>query len=55
MRIIEWKLNTGYAGVTHEGEIEVEDTATDAEIDEEVREQALNCIEWGWHEKKGAD
>jgi len=55
MRIIEWLLETGYAGVIHEGEIEVEDNATDDEIDAMVREEAFDCIEWGWCEKKGAD
>jgi predicted metal-binding protein len=45
----------GYVGATHEGEIEVEDTATDDEIDEMVREEVFNCIEWDWHEKKGED
>lgn len=51
MRIIQWVLETGFA--TYEGRIEVEDNATDEEIDAEVRGKVFNWIEWGWHEVKG--
>lgn len=52
MRKIKWYLDTGYAGADYEGEFEVEDDATDKEIDEEAREYALEKIEWGWQEEK---
>ena len=43
MKKIKWYLNTGFAGCKHEGEFEIEDDA---------KEEAFNCIEWGWEEKK---
>jgi hypothetical protein len=48
MKIIKWQLYTGFANCMHEGEIEVEDTATDEEIDNYVREEAFQYIEWNW-------
>ena len=48
MKKIKWILETGYAGIEHEGEFEVDDDVTDKEIDEMVREDAFNCISWGW-------
>ncbi|MDD5353252.1 MAG: hypothetical protein PHS93_08850 [Candidatus Omnitrophica bacterium] len=52
MKKIRWYLNTGFAGATHEGEFEIEDDATNEEIDEYARTEAFNCIEWGWEEAK---
>lgn len=54
MKIIEWHLSTGMQGCDRSGEIEVEDTATEEEIDHLVREEAFNFIEWGWNEKQNA-
>jgi hypothetical protein len=51
MRTIEWHLETSMQGAEWSGEIEVEDGATDAEIDSEVREEVFNIISWGWSEK----
>lgn len=48
MRTIEWSLETGQQGGDWDGEIEVEDNATDAEIDVLVREEVFNIISWGW-------
>ncbi len=39
MRTIDWFLETGMVGGDREGEIEVEDDATVAEIEEPVRER----------------
>lgn len=48
MRKIECVLETGYVGGTRKAVIEVEDDATDDEIDEAVRDWALNYVSWGW-------
>lgn len=52
--IIKWTCETGYANCTHEGEVEVDDNATDEEIDEIVREEVFEYIGWGW-EKVGEE
>lgn len=52
MRNIKWSLHTGYAGCTHTGEIEVEDDATEEEIDEAVREDAWNYLDLFWEESE---
>ena len=51
MRIIEWHLDTGFSGAKHEGEIEVEDAATEEEINKEVEEAAWNFLDLWWEEK----
>ncbi len=48
MRTIEVWIETNLIGSRFSDEIEVEDTATDADIDAEVREWMFNHIEWGW-------
>ena len=50
MRTIKCTVETGFANVTHEFEVEVEDNATDSEIDEIVWEEAYNYISIGWTE-----
>ena len=45
---IKWVCETGFANCVHEGEIEVDDDATDEEIDELVRDEVFQEIEWGW-------
>lgn len=54
MRTIEWNLETGLQGADWSGEIEVEDNATDEQIDAMVREEVFNIISWGWTEKAKA-
>lgn len=54
MKKIHWYLHTGFAGCTHDGEIEVADDATTDEIEEMAKEEALNHITWGWREKPNA-
>ncbi len=55
MRTIEWSLETGQQGADWSGEIEVEDSATDDEIESLVREEVFNIISWGWTEKAPAE
>lgn len=50
MRTIQWHLSTGQQGCDRSGEIEVEDNATESEIDQLVREEVYNFVEWGWTE-----
>lgn len=52
MRKIRWSLETDAVGVRWEGEVEVEDDATEEEIDEIVKTEAFNYISWGWSEVK---
>lgn len=51
MKTIEWKMNFGFPGVNHSGEIEVEDTATKEEIEEAVKEDAYQYIDLWWEEQ----
>lgn len=48
MRTIKINLTIGLAA-DRELEVEVEDDATDEEIEVIVREEAHNYIEWSWH------
>ena len=52
MRTIKCTVETGFANAVHEFEfeVEVEDNATDIEIDEIVWEEACNYISIGWTE-----
>lgn len=50
MRKIKAYLDTGFAGCRIEEEFEVEDDATQEQIEEEAREAVFNSIDWGWHE-----
>ena len=52
MRKISWNLETSQQGADWSGEIEVEDDATEDEIDDLVREEIFNIISWGWTEKE---
>lgn len=51
MRIIKWASENGMQGCDREGEIEVEDNATEAEINEMVHEEVFNYFSWGWIEE----
>jgi hypothetical protein len=48
MKTIKWSLCTGLVGCDRHSEIEVEDDATDEEIDEAVREDVFNFVNWTW-------
>lgn len=50
MRKIRAHLETGFAGGAIEEEFEVDDNATDSEIEEQAREVIFDCVDWGWHE-----
>lgn len=50
MRKIKAYLDTGFAGCRIEEEFEVEDDATQEQIEEEAREAVFNSIDWGWNE-----
>lgn len=49
-RTIKWTLENGKHGCDLTGEIEVEDNATDEEIEAEVREDMWNWLSLTWHE-----
>ncbi len=55
MRKINWsvEMSTVYSAKT-DGTIEVEDDATDEEIDHLVREEVFNIVSWGWSEEEKA-
>ena len=48
MRTIQWVLETGMQGGDRSDTVEVEDSATDEEIDEIVRDEVFNYVSWGW-------
>lgn len=48
MQIIKWSLETNMNGADWDGEFEIEDDATDEEIDQYVRDEISNYISWGW-------
>lgn len=50
--LIKWICERGVANDILRGEIEVDDNATDDEIEEIVREEVFNYISWSW-EKDG--
>lgn len=54
MKTVEWHVETSMQGADWSGEIEVEDNATDAAIEEEVREEVFNIVSWGWRVKDAA-
>lgn len=39
MRKIQWTIETGYCGADYEGEFEVDDDATDMEIQEYIEDE----------------
>lgn len=52
MKTIVIKASTGYVGCQIETEIQVEDDATEEEIDKLAFDAMLEEIEWYWKEKK---
>ena len=53
---VKWTMKTGYSGADHSGEVEIEDETLEGKtpeeveqiIEEEVREDALQYIDWYW-------
>jgi hypothetical protein len=52
MREIKCNLSIGYPTAEHNDVIEVEDDATNEDIEREVEDWAHNYIEWSWEEAK---
>ena len=52
MRKIAVYLNANIAGYDLEVEFEVEDDATDDEIEKEAFQQVMNFVDWYWEEVK---
>lgn len=52
MRKIRVYLNTDLAGCTIEDEFEVDDNASNDEIEEMAKESMFDHIDWGWEEIK---
>lgn len=50
MRLIKGHTETGFAGSNHEWEFEVEDDATDEEIQEMAHQLAFENIDWSYWE-----
>lgn len=50
MKLIKWWSNAGFAVSDRSGVIEVEDSATESEIEEDVRDAVFNHFSWGWSE-----
>ena len=51
MKKIKWVCETGFAACRHEGEIDVDDNATEEEIDEMVLDDICNYVNWTWWEE----
>ena len=52
MKTIRWVLETGFVGCSLEGTFAVNENATEAEIDEAVKEEVFSEISWSWEEVK---
>lgn len=52
MKTIEWHIETSTNGCDWDGEVEVEDDATEEEIDGIVREEVFNIVSWSWAVKE---
>ena len=51
MRYYEGSIMTNIIGSECDFEFEVEDDATEEEIEEAARDAAFNFIDWSYHEK----
>ncbi len=47
-RVVKWTVAMGLLGCKRTGEFEVDDDASDEDIEEMVEEQAMQRIEWFW-------
>ncbi|MBN9488568.1 MAG: hypothetical protein J0H44_15130 [Alphaproteobacteria bacterium] len=47
-KIINWQLDTGVAGASLSGQVEVNEGATDAEIEEAVKQDMWSRISLSW-------
>ncbi len=46
--VIEWHLGMDLNGCDRDGTIEVDDKATEEEIEEIVRQEVFQYIDWSW-------
>lgn len=51
MKKVTWYVSTG-VGCDYEGEFEVEDNATEEEIEKMAKEEAFNYVDWGYEVKR---
>lgn len=49
MREIRWTLTIGF-GDKLDGNFEVEDNASDDEIEEQAKQEAFNGVDWSWYD-----
>ena len=47
-KIINWQLDTGVVGASLDGQVEVKEDATDAEIEEAVKQELWSRISLSW-------
>lgn len=52
MKLIEWSVSMGQANDAHHGMLEVDDDATDEQIEEAVSQEVFNIVSWGWSESR---
>ncbi len=45
---VKWYLDTRFAGCSYEGEFKINKNTPEEDIERQVKEEALNNIEWGW-------
>lgn len=50
--IIKWILSIGYANADREGEFEIEDDATEEEIEEVAKDYVYECLDWNWEKSE---
>ena len=53
MRKIKYNLSIGFTDASISDEFEVEDDATDEEIEEIAKEYVMGYIDWSWEEQDG--
>jgi hypothetical protein len=52
VRTISVYLSIGYSGAEREDTLEIDDDASEDQIEEMVRDWAYDYINWGWQEDK---
>lgn len=57
MRRFKWHFSTGHAATIQNGVMVMEfgDDASDKEIDDAIRTEILDCIDWDYYELKEDD
>lgn len=52
MRKFKGQVSTGIVGSSMEFTFEIDDDATDAEIEDAARDAMFECIDWNYEEQK---